>query len=154
MGVFFFCFLCPVSYLSPHEHLSLFSLHLYRNPHSHVPPQAETGTVRCACRRPASPSRPTVVICSVVRHEPQHTQTHRPTMTPYTSSRVDKFSSVIHAFARSVGYETEFIHFSVTLSFSHLIRHVLIVQSDFSLGGASVCMSQALSGPSFLALNN
>ena len=47
----------------------------------------------------------------------------------------------------SISGETGFIHFSVTLTFSHLIRHVLIVQSDFSLGGAS-------SGLSFLVLNN
>lgn len=47
----------------------VFSSHLYRNLQSYVHPQAiETGTAPSACRQPASQSRPTVAICSVVRY--------------------------------------------------------------------------------------
>ncbi|KAI3368322.1 hypothetical protein L3Q82_008026 [Scortum barcoo] len=60
-----------------YAHLSSWHQHIRaatRKRRSHVHQQAETGTVLSACRQPASQSRRTVVICSVVR-DPTHSDT-------------------------------------------------------------------------------
>lgn len=61
-------FAVPVAQLETKNKFLFFSSssHLFRNQQSHVLRQAKTGSVPSACRQPASLSRPTVDICSVV----------------------------------------------------------------------------------------
>lgn len=122
--------------------LTVFSSYLFRNLHTHVLPQAETGTAPSAYRRPAFPSRPTVDIYSVVRDSTRMLKHTNWTFFLINSIRADSVL-IFHSFSCSLHHRWDWINYLFIHSHTLIcgIMFFLLINSSADLSSIKLCCS-------------